>query len=299
MTFDLEKTGLTVLASLLLSFGTPAIAQLLPEDMLEEDEVVEDIRFYSVEVIVFEYASNVSAGNEIFEPEQPVITDDTDPESELGIPVFGDNVPRSADENNTEGFVDFEKPPEVEITELNLIPSLTDVGFRLLTEEEFTMGEIHEKLDSLDAYQPVLWGGWIQSTRDRDLSPLIQLRVLGTPPIHIDGTLQLFLKNYLHLVVDLTKEQQIAAVQPVYRFERSSRDDRSSYGADDYYVADPQTIIYQIQEDRLFQSGQLRYYDHPKFGILARINRVEQAEPDDDAEEEQEPQAPAMLSRIE
>jgi hypothetical protein len=144
----------------------------------------------------------------------------------------------------------------------------------------------------------VLWGGWIQSTRDRDFSPLIQLRALGTPPIHIDGTLQLYLKNYLHLVVNLTKEQQIAAVQPVYRFERSSRDSQGSYGADDYYVADPQTIIYQIQEDRLFQSGQLRYYDHPKFGILARVSRVEQTDPDNDAEEE-ESQGPAMLSRIE
>ena len=294
MAFDFKITGLTVLASLLLSSGTPAVAQLLPEDMLEENEEVEVIRFYSVEVIVFEYASSVSAGNEIFEPEQPEIVDEPDPESDTGIPVFGDTVAHSADENDADVYADFEEPPEAEVTELDLIPSLTDVGFRLLTEEELSMGEIHEKLDSLDAYQPVLWGGWIQSTRDRDFSPLIRLRVLGTPPIHIDGTLQLYLKNYLHLVVDLTREQQIATVQPAYRFERSSRDNPSSYGTDDYYVADPQTIIYQSQEDRLFQSGQLRYYDHPKFGILARVNRVEEAEP----EEDEEPPGPAMLSRI-
>lgn len=299
MAFDLKKTGLTVLVSLLLLPATPAFAQLLPEDMLEEDEVIEDIRYYSVEVIVFEYASSVSAGNEIFEPVQPEVVEDTDTDSEPGIAVYGDTVAHSVDENDADVFVDFEEPLEVEVTELDLVPSLTDVGFRLLAEEEFSMGEIHEKLETLDAYQPVLWGGWIQSTRDRDLSPLIQLRVLGTPPIHIDGTLQLYLKNYLHLVVDLTKEQQIATVQPVYRFERSSRDNPSSYGADSYYVADPQIIIYQIQEDRLFQSGQLRYYDHPKFGILARVNRFEEAEPEDDAEEDDEPPGRAMLSRIE
>ena len=296
MAFDLRKTGLGCLVSLLVSFCFCAHAQLLPEDMIDAEELVEEIRYYSVEVIVFEYASNVSGGNEIFEPVPAEETGEPVPDAE--IPLITDTAPDASDESDADAFGDLEDSLEEEVTELDLIPSLTDVGFRLLTEEELSMGEIHEKLDSLDAYQPVLWGGWVQSTLDREFSPFVRLRVLGMPPIHIDGTLKLYLKNYLHLVIDLTKEQQIASIQPAYRFERSSRDDRGSNETDDYYVADHQTIIYQIQEDRLFQSGQLRYYDHPKFGVLARVNRVEVADPEDN-ETEEEPSGRAMLSNIE
>ena len=33
---------------------------------------------------------------------------------------------------------------------------------------------------------------------------------------------------------------------------------------------------YAIREDRIFKSGDLRYFDHPKFGVLAKITRVEE-----------------------
>jgi hypothetical protein len=38
-------------------------------------------------------------------------------------------------------------------------------------------------------------------------------------------------------------------------------------------------VSYRIQEDRIFRSGELRYFDHPKFGVLAKVSRVEE---DDD-----------------
>ena len=104
----------------------------------------------------------------------------------------------------------------------------------------------------------------------------------------VDGTLTLFLKNYLHLVVDLTREQRIEIIQPVYRQEKPSYSgypDRNDRG---YSTVDTQIIHYRIQEDRLFRSGQLRYYDHPKFGVLATVNRVE---------EEEDPEGPTMLSK--
>ncbi len=281
MAFEFKKSGLAGFTLLSLLCGATAAAQLLPEDMLEENQDVEDIRYYSVEVIVFEYASSVSAGNELFEPEQSATIEDPIPESP--VPVFGDTVPNAGD---VESFSDFDDPVEDEVTELSLIPSLADIGFQLQAAEQLSMGDIHEKLVSLDAYQPVLWTGWIQSTHEREFSPLIPLRILGTPPIRIEGTLQLYLKNYLHLVVDVTKEQHIATMQPAYQFERTSRADQSTNRTDTYRVDERQTIVYQIQEDRLFQSGQLRYYDHPKFGVLARVNRVEDTQPDDDAEDE-------------
>lgn len=297
MAIDWYKTGRSVLVSACALFSLSVAAQLLPEEPLEGEGVIEEARVYSVEIIVFEYASNVTAGNEIFEA-----IEDEQTESDNAIPVFGDMAAESAvqpDQTETVEFGNFTDVVEEEITELELMPSMSAVNFRLLTAEELTMVGIHERLVTLDAYEPVLWSGWMQSTREKDATPSIQLRALGTPPLHIDGTLTLYLKNYLHLVVDLTREQKIARFQPIIRHEQPSRDNVRSGGNNEYTAADMQTIIYHIQEDRLFQSGQLRYYDHPKFGVLARVNRVEGTAPEDDAEDEDDPSGRSMLSNAE
>ena len=309
MVVDRKTFVYVALISIFALPGMRAYAQLLPEETQDDEEVVEEVRFYSVEVILFEYASNVSAGNEVFEPVPGMESEESEDSenSETGIPVFGDMAPEPVtahDEDDVIEFGDFVEVVEEEVTELALIPSMSDIDFRLLTEEELTMGEINERLLKLDAYQPVLWGGWVQSVHERAATPSIRLRALGIPPIHIDGTLTLYLKNYLHLAVDLTREQKISTVQPIYRQEKPSRDatrsydnNVQSYGDDAYGLADTQTIIYEIKEDRLFNSGQLRYYDHPKFGVLARVTRVEVSTPEDGSDDEA--QGRSMLSSTE
>ena len=55
----------------LLSLSAGSLAQLAPEEIPADPdaEVVDEVRYYSVEVIVFEYSDLASAGNEIFDPE--------------------------------------------------------------------------------------------------------------------------------------------------------------------------------------------------------------------------------------
>jgi hypothetical protein len=36
-------------------------------------------------------------------------------------------------------------------------------------------------------------------------------------------------------------------------------------------------VRYRITEDRIMRDGDIRYFDHPRFGMLARVTRV----PDD------------------
>ena len=274
--------------------GTSASAQLLPEDMLPPEEEVEEVRRYSVEIIVFEYSAEVSAGNEIFAPVEPP------PVAKPEIPEFGDPtviVPvEDVADSRSSDFPELDDglpPAQEEETELELIPGLSSIEFRALLPEELTMAGIHERLLKLDAYKPVLWGGWTQTTHEHELTPAIRLRALGSPPIRFDGTLTLFLKNYLHLVVDLTSEQRIKSIQPVYRQEKPSY---RGYRSDDdrgYNTVDTQIIQYKIQEDRLFRSGELRYYDHPKFGVLATVHRIEEDEETDG----DDPEGRSMLSK--
>jgi hypothetical protein len=144
------------------------------------------------------------------------------------------------------------------------------------------MTDIHKKLTRLDAYQPVLWGGWVQRATEAALSPAVSLHALGALPPGMDGSLTLYLKNNLHLVADVTKTQQVAAIETAYRFQRPAQANRrpGAGDGDDTYgpVGYADTILYRIHEDRIFRHGELRYFDHPRFGLLVRINRLDGSE---------------------
>jgi hypothetical protein len=41
------------------------------------------------------------------------------------------------------------------------------------------------------------------------------------------------------------------------------------------------SVFYRIREDRIVRNNEVRYYDHPKFGVIARITRIEEESPED------------------
>ncbi len=134
--------------------------------------------------------------------------------------------------------------------------ALPDTGFARLRRSDFTMGDIRGRLDRLRAYQPVMHFGWTQATYPAELTRDIELASLAATADGIDGTVKLYLSRFLHLVIDL---QMDAEAEPV---------------ADTFTPAAP--LRYRIQEDRIFRSGELRYFDHPKFGVLAKVTRSEE-----------------------
>ena len=92
----------------------------------------------------------------------------------------------------------------------------------------------------------------------------------------------LYLSRFLHLVVDLELEEtapqrNVSVDNRVRRFS----DERSRFGFESSFET-PSTF-YRIDEDRIVRNGELRYFDHPRFGVLAKIWRVEEEVP---AEEE-------------
>lgn len=246
----------SLLSLLLLS---PALAQQPEADVAETDE--EEIRRYTVEVIVFRYAQEVSTGSEMFLPDEP--------ESELAL------------EQPAE-FVQVSPPEPVENEEREPLP---DTELTLLAEEDFQLVDILERMERLDVYEPVMHFGWTQATWPEEQTEAIPLARFARPPANLDGTLTLYLSRYLHLVVDLA----LQAPDP-QRGMISGRDEIARQ-ADARAVGDlinliddedpePLPTYYRIQEDRILKNGELRYYDHPKFGVLARVSRVD-AEEDD------------------
>ena len=114
----------------------------------------------------------------------------------------------------------------------------------------------------------------------------IELRILGEPPDGLNGTFTLYLSRYLHLVVDLAldaadeSDEAVEVDDSIFSFG----DSRQRY--DDAFEMPTLPVRYLIQENRIFKNGDLRYFDHPKFGVLAKITRVEDDEEDELGEDD-------------
>jgi hypothetical protein len=233
---------------------------------IAEPEVTEYPR-YTVEVIIFEYAEDVSIGTERFLPDEPPLPEPGDPG--VSDPVFGDagTVPAPDPDPDVEPGVGDEEG------------EWTDSGLVLHPEDEFTLTDVASRLERLDVYRPIMHFAWTQVTRPEEETRPIELQDLAQPPEGLDGSFTLYLSRYLHLVVDLSLQQQPAVTDPVAIDDTVSvfRDSRGFAN----YEAQQHPVRFRITEDRIFKSGDLRYFDHPKFGVLAKITRVE------DPEEEQ------------
>ena len=258
---------------LLAGFAAAILAATLANAQDGDSEELPEVRRYTVEVIIFEYAEQVSPGTEIFEPDPP-------PEPDPG----------PAPE-----FVFEDMPSETQAAE----PVVDDTGspgdgpsegpdFVLHLEEEFTLTDVMSRLELLDVYEPVMHFAWTQATFPDEETLPIELPALAEPPERLNGSFRLYLSRYLHLVVDLTLDEQHANGEPVAIEEPDFAFSDNRFGTDYEDVQLP-AVQFRIQDDRIFKNGELRYFDHPKFGVLAKITRVEEAE------EEEDPMEPEML----
>jgi len=100
------------------------------------------------------------------------------------------------------------------------------------------------------AYRVVLQAAWIQPVPDRDrpLPLLIQTGDRFGNAWRIEGTLVVTLGRYLHVATRLWY-----------------RPDQTAAQTDGYE---------EMREQRRMRSGELHYFDHPKFGMLMRIDPV-------------------------
>lgn len=271
---------LAIVASLLCTFSA---AQQLATPADENETLEEELRRYTVELIVFSYGDSVSTGTEVFAPEpveeppgpvEPVL-------EPLATAAFDPDVDEEPIEEDIPEFGDFVE--EYLSEELVEIVAGDSIDLKVLMPEELTMTAVHDKLVLLDAYQPVMWAGWRQATLAEEETPQIKLRRLGNIGLEFDGVFKLYLSRFLHLVVDITMDEEPAPElgSTTGFFGRRYPGD---FG-DDYagIAADP-VVRYRIFEDRIVKNGDIRYFDHPKFGLVVKISRYEKSEEEENAE---------------
>jgi len=243
------------------------VAAFLPTTAGAQDELIDEevpaIKRYTVEIVVFSYVKDVSVGTEVF------------PADLIEVPV-----------EIVEDIIE-----EIVVEDLNRRTSeMIELDPVLMTEEEFTMHDVVEKLELLDAYEPLMHVGWTQPGFPREETDPMELAVFGEPPEGLDGSFQLYLGRYLHLVVDLVLNEAAAVEENLFIVEREFiyGDSRPQYEFDIEPEVGP--VRYRIQENRIIKNAEIRYFDHPKFGVIAKVTRVEVVE-----EEESEVRVPLQL----
>jgi len=236
----LETVRKLMLVTPALLLATQVFAQEEPPEAGQAAQ-----RRYAVEFVIFTYAEDVATGTEIFPADAPAaVAQDPELIEELGV-------------------------SRLQRRQLDF------VGLRpeLLREDQFTMQKVVEQLELLDVYQPVLHGGWIQPGYPQSDAVLMHLAAFGELPPGLDGSFTMYLGRYLHLVVDLALTAPGASLE--------YEDESGVVRAFEYEVplaAEP--VRYRIQEDRIVRSGEIRYFDHPKFGVVAKVLRVDDATDD-------------------
>ncbi len=288
------------LATLCAAAAVAAQQQTVP-NVVQLDAEEEAVPRYAVELIVFEYAGSAANTTEIFEPDVavevlpdeaffgdlPAELTDQDP-----LAVYSDRPDSPATEARPAESEIPRADPAAEADEapfvllpgetLEEIPTYENAGIESLDPAEYQLLGAWEKLVDLDAYRPLMHTGWIQPTLEQEETLPVNLRRMGDPPLRLDGYITLYLSRFLHLVVDLTLEQRASgSALPAADTVRYYGDSRSRASLSFEPSFAPPSIIYRIDEDRILRNNEVRYYDHPKFGVIARVSRIEEITPEE------------------
>lgn len=114
--------------------------------------------------------------------------------------------------------------------------------------EKLSLQASYSKLARGKGYHPIMYEAWTQKVNSNSYSRAIRIRNQeGT----IDGFFMLQRGHLVHMIADI------------------------EYSPNEYEEDSP---IYRLNEKRRFKLNDTHYFDHPKFGILARVSPVKKEE---------------------
>lgn len=289
--------GHLVLCFISAALGSLAMAQSQQGPLLTavaEQEQEETLPRYRVEMIVFAYDETVNGSSEMWLP------DELPPQAVLAeLPA---EIPAIVEEPTDPEVLEQQRlaAEALELEEINELLQDDDLlslelaievvedkeATRILFPMEYTLDSTWSRLQRLDAYIPLLHAGWVQTVQEEAVTQAIPLDAFTSLPGGLDGSVSLYMSRYLHLVMDLELDAdwQLHAdaseslEQDAVVVEYS--DNRTGVNLETLApkeLAQPR-IHYRIVEDRKVKRNELHYFDHPKFGVIARITLEESAE---------------------
>ncbi|MEJ2601806.1 MAG: CsiV family protein [Gammaproteobacteria bacterium] len=245
MPLSIRRFPAATLAVVLLWSATTAHAQDPFGSTAESPESTtgEALQDYRVELIVFEYGDSLAGTTE----------DWSDPTAAAPAPSGEDASDETSDEagdSRDSGLIEITDDPP-------------DLNFRPLTEADFALTEVANRLARSRGYRMLLHVAWEQPGYGRESARPLALSRLAELPDRLGGDVRLYRSRFLHLAVDLelVSDEPASLVTPVV-----------SAGDDPFAALGP--VVYRLDESRKMKSGELHYFDHPRFGVVARVTPV-------------------------
>jgi hypothetical protein len=135
-------------------------------------------------------------------------------------------------------------------------------AFHRLNKDQQHLQGAFEKLSKVSSYIPILHDAWIQPLEED--SPLQAIKLIQESPSGaLEGVVTFHRGRYLHLDFDLQLTE--APVPFVDNGLISSN-----------FINRP--TVYRLNQTRRLKTGDIQYFDHPRFGVIAVIEKI--ANPD-------------------
>lgn len=151
---------------------------------------------------------------------------------------------------------------------LSAAPPTSDMGrwYRLLDASELELDRAFARLNTLDAYTPLVHAGWSQATMLEDEAQPFELALLGR--LQPAGSIKLHRSRFLHLTVDIS-------LQDNYRYRQAPLAADARWPLSEFLGP----VRYRINTQRRVRIGELNFFDHPAFGVLITV-RPAPSDPD-------------------
>jgi hypothetical protein len=138
--------------------------------------------------------------------------------------------------------------------------------FTELGKSFYALNNVSYALDHSRGYTVLFHRAWRQLAYDRNEAVAYPVHsIVGNGRNSVEGTVKLLRERYLHLDMDL--------------FLMSSNGDSKILYSDDA----GNIPVFELREKRRIKSTELQYFDHPRFGVIARVTPYIAPSADDNA----------------
>jgi hypothetical protein len=149
-------------------------------------------------------------------------------------------------------------------------------SYRWLDPRTFTLTAEANRLTRVGGVHVLLHGRWLQPVPARQMPQplLLQVGPRYGETYALEGTLDVTLGRFLHFNANLIYREPLIGAAPLDRAQpppgNGAALSRPAPALDDLAAGG----FMQLQESRRVRSGELHYLDHPKLGVLVRIEPV-------------------------